>query len=899
MMNHIVITGRNDNHGGSRFADKLIEILDWNTRMFERYDLAYTFWFVEWGREGDNDWLSPELVKRYTHCRCIMVPNNVVRDAQEGQVHFQEFTAKNIAIARVQNGLIIATNSDIIFSKELTIYLKHLNANDNDIYRAPRQDFKCDEAIPADERNFQLTQMHGIGPKCGEAAGDFAAATVAGWEKLKGYSESKRHTRFLDSELMTRAFQIGMIPIITPCVYHKEHPESTKFADVWKFQWGEYDRELAMGNKVMPREEVWGHMDCVLRMNTERCAYINRDDWQAVEIPENETIEKIQSNSPTEDDMLVTLLFRQSIGRMLNRAETISFHEFNNAMRYVQRLIRQDDLEAYIEKNKERFPVETLPLIVMKLRSELTQGEEAVIEKLEYAFGFLTRDKNYNLNTGIAFDETDDPSSEEEIQRTLSIRESLTRMLSRDQLVSISEYKCAYGWMEKLIASPDYTLFLKENMQKLPRAIIPMLVIMLRTAMYQGKTELAVDLEKAFGLLTWENTQPYHSVEFSFGETRNDQPYLSIVMASRNDDHGGNMIDRMQTSVNGIIEQSQRFKLKTELIVVEWNKPEGKAGLAEALIWPDHSDYCSVRFQEVPNDIHQRYDYHDLLRFFQMIAKNVGIRRARGQFILATNIDIMFTNALFEFFASGKMERGRLYRVDRWDADEHIPLKLPIDKQLGHCYKNVLRINLKEGTQDFEKGIFYDHFRTEIGHKKPPLHTNACGDFQLMWRGHWHELKGYPELHMFSLHLDSLFEYIAYYAGFEETILKDPMVCFHIEHINGASYGQNKKASYLNMRKAIREFRHDELEAFCELMEVFDKPVMFNADIWGLIEDDLPDYLVVRASWDKSFLDKTQQNFVSQSKVLKSAANQFLRTAEKIKKQNNNVIPTINHKMEY
>ena len=39
-----------------------------------------------------------------------------------------------------------------------------------------------------------------------------------------------------------------------------------------------------------------------------------------------------------------------------------------------------------------------------------------------------------------------------------------------------------------------------------------------------------------------------------------------------------------------------------------------------------------------------------------MIAKNVGIRRARGRFMLATNIDIIFSNELVDWLASGPLE---------------------------------------------------------------------------------------------------------------------------------------------------------------------------------------------------------------------------------------------------
>ena len=42
------------------------------------------------------------------------------------------------------------------------------------------------------------------------------------------------------------------------------------------------------------------------------------------------------------------------------------------------------------------------------------------------------------------------------------------------------------------------------------------------------------------------------------------------------------------------------------------------------------------------------------LPLFQMIGKNVGIRRSRAPFVLATNVDIIFSDALFSFLAETK-----------------------------------------------------------------------------------------------------------------------------------------------------------------------------------------------------------------------------------------------------
>ena len=46
-------------------------------------------------------------------------------------------------------------------------------------------------------------------------------------------------------------------------------------------------------------------------------------------------------------------------------------------------------------------------------------------------------------------------------------------------------------------------------------------------------------------------------------------------------------------------------------------------------------------------------------------------------------------------------------------------------------------------------------------HRPDSLHVNACGDFQLMAREHWDELRAYPEFETFSMNIDGLFSDIA------------------------------------------------------------------------------------------------------------------------------------------
>ena len=81
-----------------------------------------------------------------------------------------------------------------------------------------------------------------------------------------------------------------------------------------------------------------------------------------------------------------------------------------------------------------------------------------------------------------------------------------------------------------------------------------------------------------------------------------------------------------------------------------------------------------------------------------MIAKNAGIRRARGQFVLATNIDILFSDELMEYLAARRLERGRMYRIDRHDVMSEVPVDVPVEEQLAWCGTHLIRVNRREGS---------------------------------------------------------------------------------------------------------------------------------------------------------------------------------------------------------
>ena len=177
----------------------------------------------------------------------------------------------------------------------------------------------------------------------------------------------------------------------------------------------------------------------------------------------------------------------------------------------------------------------------------------------------------------------------------------------------------------------------------------------------------------------------------------NNQPYISVVVAARNDDHGGNMLGRMQAFLDSWIGQARRYNIPSEIVVVEWNPPEQRPRLQSSLRYPAEMHPCTVRFIEVSREIHNSLPHPLAIPLHQMIAKNVGIRRARGEHILVSNLDIIFSSELMEFLASRPLKKGIVYRMDRYDIASDIPKTDNVDELLAFCRANQLRIFAREG----------------------------------------------------------------------------------------------------------------------------------------------------------------------------------------------------------
>ncbi len=317
----------------------------------------------------------------------------------------------------------------------------------------------------------------------------------------------------------------------------------------------------------------------------------------------------------------------------------------------------------------------------------------------------------------------------------------------------------------------------------------------------------------------------------------NNNPYISFVIAARNDDYGMNFLHRMQVFANVLLELAEKYLLDAELIVVEWNPPVNKKTLTRALSWPSRLKSIKIRFITVSPEVHNQLPKSDKMPMFEFLAKNVGVRRAKGEYILATNPDIVFNDETIRFLADKKLLPECFYRIDRYDIKKTVPSDISAREQLVFCENNWEEVKGLRGDcrRDFPyfnykqlRSIFSRIKAKFIHDPRSKIHTNASGDFFLMANSQWQKLRGYPELPIPSF-IDSYLCFMAASLGLSQVILNGKKRIYHQGH-----------TSYVNRAKLRKEY--EDYKERAEEMIKKGQPWIINDENWGLGKEFLKEY---------------------------------------------------------
>ncbi len=342
-----------------------------------------------------------------------------------------------------------------------------------------------------------------------------------------------------------------------------------------------------------------------------------------------------------------------------------------------------------------------------------------------------------------------------------------------------------------------------------------------------------------------------------------ENPYLSFCVHSRNDNHGGDMYRRMKTCLMGFFEQAERHRLRSEIVLVDWNPPINKPLLKDIYQWPKHSEFCSIRLIVVPLAIHQRYIGWEKIPVNNCAAQNVAIKRANGNFILSTCVDNLLSDELVRFLASEKLEENKIYRMDRSNVHRAVTRLKSLNEQLSYCSQNVV------SSDPFLPDQSLPGFDGA-----PGLYTGAPGDFTLMARKYWHEVHGYPEIDLVGRTSDSVLCYMAYLAGTKIEALCEPMRLYHIDHDVRTNSPESNWWARMELENALPEWLvqilktgvrkvwpaknefvrrgisiplNSELAALIVDMLKGNRSYVYNGDAWGLGDEHLEEFVIVQS----------------------------------------------------
>lgn len=310
---------------------------------------------------------------------------------------------------------------------------------------------------------------------------------------------------------------------------------------------------------------------------------------------------------------------------------------------------------------------------------------------------------------------------------------------------------------------------------------------------------------------------------------------LSIIIAARNDDYGGDFLRRLQIFVNINLPAMAKYAPESELVITEWNPPESKPLLKDALKWPTVAKSLPVRIVEVPREIHECLPNSKEMPMFEFIAKNVGLRRSSGSHMLVTNPDIIFsTELILEMGATGFSEKC-FYRVDRYDYSGALPATVGRLRALSTAKLRIHSVHVAQRKQTqrikvpvtgFQKlrglvtgswpgshDLYVFAPRTKnLLHAEDGvgpywgLHTNGSGDFLLTHRSNWHRIQGFAEFTDTFTHIDSYACYQLKAAGIKQRIFTPPRMIMHQDHLrNNAARPRKDPETWLEDIEAIRK----------------------------------------------------------------------------------------------
>ena len=311
---------------------------------------------------------------------------------------------------------------------------------------------------------------------------------------------------------------------------------------------------------------------------------------------------------------------------------------------------------------------------------------------------------------------------------------------------------------------------------------------------------------------------------------------LSVVVTTTNT-APHDQIERLTLQIENIHYFTALYNLAfyIEYIIVEYNYDAKAPALYEILQKNFKDSTPLVRIIRVSAEQHQliiqKMGLDFDVNFLEFYAKNIGIRRACGQFVLPTNSDISFNDGFWNFISRKSLRSDAYYRLPRCNVNGALSVlhDLTVPERLSYLKDHTLDCwwcekisgdwkSYMEARADPSETLRAEQWRECI---------QAPGDFLLMSKDNFEKFRGYPDVAL-PYQLDDVPVWQAVGAGLFLIVVPKPAVALHVNHLK--SYIA-KDGRWHHAHEMVNTYKLD--EAGKRMMREH-KLEVFNAEDWGL-----------------------------------------------------------------
>jgi len=274
---------------------------------------------------------------------------------------------------------------------------------------------------------------------------------------------------------------------------------------------------------------------------------------------------------------------------------------------------------------------------------------------------------------------------------------------------------------------------------------------------------------------------------------------VSAVICGRNDNYGGHLNERATYSINSMLETFD------EVVYVDWNTEDGKNILTDDLDIKDRSKLKVITIN--PSKVKELTKGVKCQPMCEVLSRNIGIRRASGDIIVSTNIDIIApTRGELDMSISDlkPMEMLTVTRkdVELDDLDKHFN-NTPFKNDMVPLIYGVdsIRVKLMSPFLQVDKELI-EKFPEKDHHTISSI-ICGCGDFQMAHKETWYNIRGFEESMTKRQYSDTTIQYKLIMRGGKVKASNFPPI-YHLEH------ERDNSANILNSIEMVKNTENNE-----------------------------------------------------------------------------------------